>query len=287
MANRQSACRAPKAAPQFGVGRRGFRITRRAFTLGLSGLLGAGGLLVTAPAMATDIAESDPRLEIETVSYSAELGDISAYLAKPAGATDLPTVILLHDSTGLDDHFKNMARRMALEGFLVIAPDVLSPFGGTPDDEDWARQMIRELDRQQALANFRAALPFAARREDSNGKVGCVGFAWGGGMAARMAVNDPDLAAAAVYYGSPPPAEAVANIKGRLLLHYAGADANTNARIPGFLGAMTIAGTDFQLYVYDDMERSFANDSVASRYDEQAANLAWQRTIDFLKETLL
>ncbi len=266
------------------------KIRRRRWliTLGTGLLTVAGSMTVPAlPAAAQEIAEDDPRIEVSSTEYTAEFGDITAYVAKPAGGEDLPAVILLHDSVGLTPHFKNLSRRLALEGFLVIAPDILSPFGGTPDDRDWARQMIREMDRQQALANFRAALPYAAERPDASGRVGCVGFAWGGGMAARMAVNDPELAAAAVYYGSPPPAEAVPNIKGRLLLHYAGADANTNARIPGFLGAMTIAGTDFQLYVYDDMEKSFADESSTNRYDEQAATLAWQRTVDFLKETLL
>lgn len=265
------------------------RFGRRRFAAKAVSVLIAAGAppLVPLAALSQEISEQDPRLDVETAQYTGDVGDITAYVAKPAGGQDLPTVILLHDSVGLTDHFKNLTRRLALEGFLVIAPDILSPMGGTPDDRDWARQMIRQLDRQQALASFRAALPYAAERPDSSGQVGCVGFAWGGGMAARMAVNDPELAAAAVYYGSPPPAEAVPNIKGRLLLHYAGADANTNARIPGFLGAMTIAGTDFQLYVYDDMEKSFADESSTSRYDEQAASLAWQRTVEFLKETLL
>ena len=256
-----------------------------AIWLGVSGTLGPVGWPGAAGAV-EPVAEDDPRIEVSTDEYPSEIGFISAYIAKPAGGENLPAVILLHDSRGLNDHFKDLARRLAVEDFLVVAPDILSPLGGTPDDPEWARQMVRELDRQQALANFRAALPYAEMRPDSSGKVGCVGFAWGGGMAARMAVNDPGLAAAAVYYGSAPPSEAVPRIQGRLLLHYAGADERTNADIPGFLGALTVAGTDFELFVYDDMERSFADESTPSRYDEDAANLAWQRTVDFLNESL-
>lgn len=269
-------------------------MTRRRFATRLLSLagsisgLGIFGLLAlpTRAALAESVAEDDPRIEVMTDDYPSEIGHITAYVTKPAGGENLPAVILLHDSAGLTAYFKELARRLAVEGFLVVTPDILSPLGGTPDDPEWAREMVRELDRQQALANFRAALPYAAMRPDSSGKVGCVGYAWGGGMAARMAVNDPELAAAAIYYGSAPPSEAVPRIKSRLLLHYAGADTETNAGIPGFLGALTVAGTDFQLFVYDDKKRSFADETSPTRFDEEAAALSWQRTVDFLKESL-
>ena len=156
------------------------------------------------------------------MTYPGATGDIKAYMARPKGAAKLPAVIVIHENRGLNAHIEDVTRRVALEGFLALGPDLLSPAGGTPENEDTAREMIGKLDGQQTVQNLVAAVAFLEKHANSNGKVGVMGFCWGGGMVGDLAVNAPDLDAGVVYYGRQPKAADVEKIKASLLLHYAG-----------------------------------------------------------------
>ena len=209
------------------------------------------------------------------------------YLVKPADATGpLPAVIVIHENRGLNDHTRDVARRAALEGFVALAPDFLSPAGGTPADEDQARELIGGLDQAMLTGNLVATAEFLRGHEDATGAVGVVGFCWGGGMALRLAVADPALNAAVAYYGSQPAAADVPAIKAKLMMHYAGLDDRINAGIPAFQAALDAAGTDYQIFVYDGVNHAFNNDTSEARYDKAAADLAWGRTIGLFKESL-
>jgi carboxymethylenebutenolidase len=187
---------------------------------------------------------------------------------------------------GLNPHMEDVARRVALEGFLATAPDALSPLGGTPKDEKDAVQMIRELDMKQTLGNFLAAVRYLDSHPMCTGKVGVVGFCWGGAMANQLAVHAQEVDAAVPYYGSQPAVEDVPKIKASLLLHYAGLDERINKGIPAYESALKAAGVDYQIYMYADAKHAFNNDTNPERYNKEAAELAWQRTISFFKEKL-
>ena len=236
-------------------------------------------------AMAEVVAKDDPRLDTQYVKYPGETGEVRAHLAKPKGDEKLPAVIVIHENRGLNPHTEDVARRVALEGFLAIAPDALSPLGGTPDDVDEARSMIGRLDAQDTVKDFVAAVKYLKTHPQSTGKVGVMGFCWGGGMSNQMAVNSPDLAAAAPFYGRQPAAEDVPRIKASLLLHYAGLDERINAGIPAYEAALKEASVDYTTHIYEGAAHGFFNDT-GGRYHEEAAKLAWERTIAFLKETL-
>ena len=167
-----------------------------------------------------------------------------------------------------------------------MAPDFLSPLGGTPADEDKARDMFGKLKMPRVAVNAVAAAEYLRKDQRTNGKVGTVGFCWGGGVANQLAVHDPRLGAAVAYYGQPPVAADVAKIKAKLMLHYAGLDERTNAGIPAFEKALKSAGVQFQVYIYDGANHAFNNDTAAARYNKPAADLAWSRTVAFLKESL-
>jgi carboxymethylenebutenolidase len=173
-----------------------------------------------------------------------------------------------------------------LEGFLALAPDALSPLGGTPEDADEARTLIGQLDSQTTTQNYVAAVEYLKTHPQSTGKVGCMGFCWGGGMTNQVAVNAADLAAAVPFYGRQPASEEVPKIKASLLIHYAGLDERINAGIPAFEAALKQADIDYQIYIYEGTRHAFFNDTNANRYHQEAAQLAWQRTIAFLKEKL-
>ncbi len=268
-------------------------LPRRVFIKRLTALAGSTAaatallpLLENNYAQAAMIAEDDPRLETETITYDADGQKVSGYLAKPKGAANLGAVVVIHENRGLNPHIKDVARRIAAEGFLALAPDMLTGMGGTPADEDKAREMIGKLDRGQTIAGLTAAVPYLMARSDASGRVGCVGFCWGGAMANQMAVNSPGLASAVAYYGRQPTAEETAKIKARLLLHYAGIDERVNAGIADFQEALKANGIDYRIFVYEGANHAFNNDTNAARYNADAAKLAWGRTIDFLKETL-
>jgi carboxymethylenebutenolidase len=243
-------------------------------------------LLENNNAAAEIIAKDDPRLHTGYIHYPGATGEVRAYLANPKGADKLPGVIIIHENRGLNAHIEDVSRRIAVEGFLAIAPDALSPFGGTPEDPDQARSLIGKLDGQSTIKNYTAAVKYLKTQSMSTGKVGVIGFCWGGGMANQVAVNAPDLTAAVAYYGMQPAAETVSKIKASLLLHYAGLDERIDAGIPAFEAALKVAAVNYQIYMYAGAQHAFNNDTNPERYNREAAQLAWQRTISFLKQKL-
>jgi carboxymethylenebutenolidase len=231
------------------------------------------------------VAEDDPRLHVEDIEYPAEKGKMMAHYARPKGEEKLPGVIVIHENRGLNPHTRDVARRVALEGFLAVAPDACSPLGGTPDDVDAARAKMRELDREATVKNFVAAVKYLKTHPQSTGKVGCMGFCWGGGMTNQVAVHSPDLNAGVPFYGRQPTVEDVPKIKASMLCHYAGLDERINAGIAAYEEAMKKAGVEFKIHMYAGAKHAFFNDT-STRYHEEAAKLAWKRTIAFFKEKL-
>ncbi|MES0152492.1 dienelactone hydrolase family protein [Mesorhizobium sp. M0018] len=269
-------------------------LDRRRFMEQLTRLAGSGAaaaaiapLLAANSAQAAIVAEDDPRVKAKDISYPGSAGEMKGYLVRPADQTGkLGTVVVVHENRGLNPHIRDVARRVALEGFVALAPDFMTPLGGTPDDENRARDLFSQLDPAQVAANAVATVAYLKGYEDGNGKVGAVGFCWGGGTVNMLAVNAPDLAAAVAYYGMQPQAEDVPKIKAALMLHYAGLDTRTNAGIDAFKKALDAAHVEYSVYVYEGANHAFNNDTSAARYDKQAADLAWGRTIAFLKEKL-
>jgi len=200
--------------------------------------------LERSSAAAQVVAKDDPRLVTEYVKYPGETGEIRAGLARPKGDGKLPGVIVIHENRGLNAHIEDVNRRVALEGFLAMAPDALSPLGGTPEDPDKARTLIGQLDKEKTVKNYVAAVKYLKTHPLSTGKVGVIGFCWGGGMANQLAVHSADLVAAVPYYGSAPAVEDVPKIKASLLLHYAGIDERINSAIPAFEEALKKASVD-------------------------------------------
>jgi carboxymethylenebutenolidase len=199
----------------------------------------------------------------------------------------LGAVIVIHENRGLNAHIKDVARRFAVEGFVALAPDFLSPLGGTPADEEKAREMFSELDAATTAANGVATIAYLKGQDYSNGKVGAVGFCWGGGTVNILAVNAPDLDAGVAYYGAQPKdAAAVAKIEAPLLLHYAGQDERINAGIEAYKAALEAGGKEFTIHMYEGAQHAFNNDTSAARYNKEAADLAWGRTVEFFKEKL-
>ncbi|CAN7196139.1 dienelactone hydrolase family protein [Pararhizobium sp. LjRoot238] len=269
-------------------------LDRRSFMQKLTALTGSAAsaaaiapLLAANSAQAEMIPEADPRVNAEDITYRGTRGDMKGYLVRPADASGkLPAVIVIHENRGLNPHIRDVARRMALEGFVALAPDFLSPAGGTPADEDRAREMISALDGRQTVDNAVATVTFLRSNDATTGKAGAIGFCWGGGLVNQLAVASPDLKAGVAYYGAQPPAKDVPKIKAALLLHYAGLDDRINAGIDAYKKALTDNGKDFTIHVYDGVNHAFNNDTSAARYDKKAADLAWGRTVDFLKAKL-
>ncbi len=244
------------------------------------------GLLENNFAMADLVAKNDPRIYTEDIKYRGSTGEIRAVLARPKGASKLPGVVVIHENRGLNQHIADVTRRLAVEGFLAMAPDALSPVGGTPNVESKAIELIGKLDQKSAIKNYVAAVQYLKTHPVSTGKVGVVGFCWGGAMANQTAVNSPDVIAAVPYYGRQPALGDVPKIKASLLLHYAGIDEAINKGIPAYEAALKKAAVDYKLYIYEGAQHAFNNDTNTARYNKTAAELAWKRTIAFLKEKL-
>ena len=269
-------------------------LDRRGFMEKLTKLAGSAGaaaaiapLLAANKASAEIIAADDGRLDTKDVTFAGSKGEMKGYLARPKDASGkLGGVIVIHENRGLNPHIRDVARRMALEGFVVLAPDFLSPLGGTPEDEDKARDMFTNLDPALTAANAEASLTYLAKTDGANGKVGAVGFCWGGGLVNRFATISPELKAGVAYYGAQPPADDVPDIKAALLLHYAGLDDRINAGIEAYRKELQSAGKTFEIFVYEGVNHAFNNDTSAARYDKKAADLAWGRTVDFLRKYL-
>lgn len=264
--------------------------SRRQFLLESAALAGGSvfALSMISPfGLKAEISKSDdPRLFTETIQYSGDKGKMTAYLARPKGSGKYPAVIVIHENKGLQPHIKDVTRRIALEGFLAIAPDALSHQGGTPEKLDEVGPMMQKLDYESTKKDFSAAVQYLKTNPQTTGKVGCTGFCWGGAMTNHVAVNSPDLAAAVPYYGSQPADEDVAKIKAAMLLHYAGNDERINKGIQAFEAALKKAGVNYQLFMYEGASHAFNNDSNPDRYNKEAAELAWGRTISFFKEKL-
>lgn len=269
-------------------------LDRRRFMERLTALAGSGAaaaaiapLLAANSASAEIIASNDDRIVARDVVYGGSSGEMKGYLVRPKeGTGPLGSVIVIHENRGLNPHIRDVARRMALEGFIALAPDFLSPSGGTPDNEDQAREMIGKLDPAVTVANAQASLKFLTELDGANGKVGAIGFCWGGGLVNRFATKSTELKAGVAYYGAQPPAQDVPAIKAAMMMHYGGLDERINAGIDAYRKALEAAGKTFEIHVYDGANHAFNNDTSAARYDKAAADLAWQRTVDFLRTNL-
>lgn len=235
---------------------------------------------------ATPNKTASEELFTERISYEGVNGKMNAYIARPQKEKKYAAVMVIHENRGLNAHIEDVTRRAAKAGYLAIAPDALSPQGGTPADTDKARELFTKLDAKQNLQNFINGLNYVQTRHDCNGSLGCVGFCWGGAMANQLAVNVPDLKAAVSFYGSQPKAEEVPKIRAAVQLHYAGLDERINAGMAAYEQALKTAGVRYERYLYEGVNHAFHNDTSAARYNEAAAKLAWQRTLDFYAKYL-
>ena len=269
--------------------RRGF--LNRAAKFAVGGATAASILDSLKPnyVLAQQIATDDERINAEHQAYPSPDGhdETHGYLVAPAGVEGkVPGVVVLHENRGLNPYIEDVARRVAVAGFLAFAPDALAPLGGYPGTDDEGRLMQRQVDRDKMMADFIAAARFVHSHPKCTGKVGVVGFCFGGGMSNALAVSVPDIIAAAVpFYGRQPAAEDVPKIKAALLIHYAELDRRINRGWPAYEAALKEAGVTYTAHIYEGVNHGFHNDTTP-RYDEAAAKLAWQRTIDFFNATL-
>jgi len=269
-------------------------LSRKEFMARLIKLAGGTALATAALAVlepgyarAATIVTDQQNLTESTITYPGAAGTtMQAYLVRPKGKKKLGSVVVIHENRGLTPHIKDVTRRVAQAGYLALGVDALSVFGGTPADEDKGRELIGKLDKEQNLNNYLAALTYLRGRQDVNGKTGCVGFCWGGGMANQLAVHDPQLNAAVAYYGQQPAAEGVPTIKAALMLHYAGLDERIDAGIPAYEAALKAANVPCQLFIYPGVNHAFNNDTSPARYNAEAAKLAWDRTLGLFKKQL-
>jgi len=270
-------------------------IDRRAFLAGAAKFAAGGvtaSMLLDALnprfAEAQQVASDDPRLATSRVELPSPRGSgaLRGYLALPARAKGkLPGVLVIHENRGLNPHIEDIARRIALANFVAFAPDALTPQGGYPGDEDKAREAFGKLDQAKTREDFLAATAFLARRVECTGKVGAVGFCYGGGMVSYLASRAPELAAGVSFYGGQPPAEDVARIEIPLLIHYAEKDERINAGILAFQQALDASKVKYQLFTYPGTQHGFNNDTTP-RYDKAAAELAWKRSLEFFEQHL-
>jgi len=241
-------------------------------------------LIEVNPANAAITPDED--LFTERISYPGVNGDMQAYVARPKAEKKYAAVIVIHENRGLNAHIEDVTRRAANAGYLAIAPNALSSLGGTPSNEDEARAKFQQLNAEDNLQNFIKVLDYLPARKDFNGKAGCVGFCWGGAMANNLAVNVSSLKAAVPFYGRQPKAEDVPKIKAALQLHYGEMDEGVNAGIAAYEEALKKNNITYELYIYPGAQHAFHNDTAPSRYNEAAAKLAWQRTLDFFAKHL-
>ena len=267
------------------------QIDRRTFLKKMTLLTGsAAAALAFLPALGETNSitpAQDDDLVAEFVNYPAPKTNMKAFLAHPKKDGKFPAVVVIHENRGLQPHIQDVARRFAREGFLAVAPDGLTPVGGTPDnDQALASERIRELNNDDTIDNFVAAVKYLKTHPRSTGKVGCTGFCWGGAMTNNVAVNSSELDAAVPYYGRTPATEDVAKIKAPIMAHYAGNDPGINAGIPAFEEELKKQNKEYQIFMYEGAGHAFNNDSNPERYNAEAAKLAWSRTIAFFKEKL-
>ncbi|MGH8851829.1 MAG: dienelactone hydrolase family protein [Casimicrobiaceae bacterium] len=270
------------------IGRRDF--LDRAARYAVGGFTAAAMLASLTPnyALAQQIAKDDPRIRTEYLTYPSPHGSgtMRGYLARPANpGGKLPGVVVYHENRGLNPYIEDVARRLAVDNFVAFAPDALAPVGGYPGDEEKAARLFGKLDPKKRTEDLVAAAAFLQSRPECTGKIGAVGFCFGGGIVNTLATRMPDLAAAVPFYGGQPSAADAARIKSPMRIHYAGLDERTNAGWPAFEAALKANGVRYQMYMYPGANHGFHNDTTP-RYDEAAAKLAWSRTLAFLKENL-
>lgn len=270
------------------IDRRGFLDGAQKFAV--AGMTASMLLTALSPnfAMAQQVTPDDKRLKTERVSYPAPAGygTVNGYLARPANASGpLPALLVVHENRGLNPHIEDIARRLALDGFMAFAPDALTPLGGYPGDEDKARELFAKLDQAKTREDFVAGARYLKGRPDCNGKLGVVGFCWGGGVAHMLSARLPDLDAAVPFYGNHPPVEDAAKVKAPLLIHFAGIDERINAAWPAYEAALKAAGARYTAHQYPGTQHGFNNDTTP-RFDAASAKLAWERTIAFFDKTL-
>jgi carboxymethylenebutenolidase len=271
------------------IDRRGFFDGAQRFATGSLTVAAIWESLRPNYAWAQQVPESDSRIQTETATAPSPLGNgsISGYLARPAAAAGkLPGVLVVHENRGLNPYIKDVARRLATAGYLAFAPDGLTSVGGYQGDDEKGAELFRQVDRQKMSEDFIAAARWLKQRRDCSGKIGAVGFCYGGGVANMLAAKlGADLAAAVPFYGSQVPAEQVPGIKAALLIHYAALDTRINAGWPAYETALKAAGVRYTMYLYEGANHGFHNDTTP-RYDEAAAKLAWQRTLDHFHKYL-
>jgi len=270
------------------LSRRGFLEQAATFTGGPAGAAALLAALSPDFAGAQQVKPDDPRVVIRRQAFDSPQGNgqVQGYLAKPAGAAGkLPAVLVVHENRGLNPHIEDIARRVALAGYVAYAPDALAPVGGYPGDEDKARELFSKLDAPKTRADILAAGRGLLALPDSNGRVGVTGFCWGGGLANFVATQMPELLVAVPFYGAAPPAQDAARIKARLLIHYAGNDERINAMWPPYEAALKAAGVHYEMFSYAGTQHGFNNDTTP-RYDPVSAQLAWDRTLAAFKATL-
>jgi len=270
------------------IGRREF--LDRAAKFAVSGFTAAAMLESLTPnyALAQQIAKDDPRIKAEYLAYPSPQGSgtMRGYFARPANASGkLPGIVVIHENRGLNPYIEDVARRLAVENFLAFAPDALAPVGGYQGDDEKAAELFSNLDPAKRTEDLMAAVTFLKSRPECNGKIGAVGFCFGGTIVNQMAVRLPDLAAAVPFYGAQPTAEDTAKIKAPLLIQYAALDERIDAGWPAFEAALKANGVKYQMYMYPGTNHGFHNDTTP-RYDEPAAKLAWSRTVAFFKQNL-
>jgi carboxymethylenebutenolidase len=269
-------------------------LDRRALMQKLTALAGSGAaaaailpMISASKARAAIVDPSDARIKTSEVTFAGPRGELNAYLAMPAAlATKPPAVLVIHENRGLNAHIEDVARRVATDGFIALAVDFLSTAGGTPQDEEKAREMIGALNPADTVADAVAAVEYLKTLPETNGKVGAIGFCWGGGLVNRLAAATPDLGAGVAYYGRQLEADKVPQISAPLLLHYAGLDDRINAGIEEYRKALEANGKDFTIHMYEGVNHAFNNDTSAARYDKAASDLAWSRTVEFLRSKL-
>ena len=272
-----------------GMDRRGFLDKAQKFAK--AGVTAAGLLAALSPNFAAgqQVRQDDPRLTIERVSYPSPkgTGTVKGYLARPAsaGSNKLPAILVVHENRGLNPHIEDIARRLALDGFMAFAPDGLTVAGGYPGDEDKAREAFGKLDGPKMLEDFLAAALWLKARNDGTGKLGVVGFCYGGGVAHQLAIRLPDLNASVPFYGNVPAPADAAKVKAPMLVHLAGMDERINAAWPAYEAALKAAGARFTVHQYAGTQHGFNNDTTP-RFDVPAAKLAWDRTVAFFKATV-
>ena len=272
-----------------GLDRRGFLNQAQRFAK--AGVTAAGLLTALSPNFAAgqQVPKDDARLKAESLSLPSPAGNgtLRGYLARPAaaGSSKLPAVLVIHENRGLNPHIEDITRRLALDGFMAFAPDALTPVGGYPGDEDKARTAFATLDQAKAMEDFVAAAQWLRARSDSNGKLGAVGFCYGGGIVHSLATRLLDLNAAVAFYGNSPAPQEAAKVKAPLLVHLAALDERINAAWPAYEAALKAAGVKYAMHQYPGTQHGFNNDTTP-RYDAAAARLAWDRTTEFFKSQL-